>query len=303
MAVYNMVMADPFDESAVPTVVYEDSRILVVRKPCGMHSAPGNEAGDLCSWVFERYPDTAAVRSPKTSAALRPRDEREGGLVHRLDKETSGLVLFARTDSAFAALLRQQEEGRFRKEYRALCSAGGIESPRGSRPAQGVPLPFDPSSWAACRAPGDLEALARLLCSTLVNGAAIIIESSFRPFGPRGSAVACLGFGSGGPTAIGRRGAGLVYRSEILETRVASVKSGGKEHMALELRLGLAKGFRHQLRAHLAWVGLPIIGDPVYGALPARRLFLHAERISFSDPETGFPIVVGPEGLESDAAG
>lgn len=290
-------MSDSFDGSALPALVYEDSRILVVRKPCGMHTAPGREGGDLCSWVFERYPEVAAVRPPEPSASIQQRDDREGGLVHRLDKETSGLVLFARTDRAFAALLRQQDEGRFYKEYRALCSAGGPGSPRGSRPAQGLPSFIEPTSWTRFRSQGDVEALASLVSSALTNYAELTIESAFRSFGPRGSAVACLGSGE----SLARRG-GPVYRSEILEARITSVTIGNKAHIALELRLGLVKGFRHQLRAHLAWIGLPIIGDPIYSCLPAPRLFLNAERIAFPDPDTASPIVIGPEGFESDTA-
>jgi 23S rRNA pseudouridine1911/1915/1917 synthase len=286
-------MPDTFGGPAEPAVVYEAPGLVAVHKPPRMHSAPGLEGGDLCAWVFERYPEAALVRAPGGPPPARRRD-REGGLLHRLDYETSGLVLFARDDRSFAFLLDQQARGLLLKEYLARSfpggaggaeGSGGPDRPAGSRPARGTPLGIDAEAWARAREgrdPGGMAALAR---ASRAAGAEPRVECAFRAYGPGAAAVACLGAGHG-PSAR----AGVAYRADIL--------GAAEGEGAVELALGLARGFRHQLRAQMAWIGLPMDGDPLYGGRAASRLFLHAARIAFADPETGLPIVIGPGGRE-----
>jgi 23S rRNA pseudouridine1911/1915/1917 synthase len=295
--VYKGGMPDPFGGPSEPELVHEAPGYLAVYKPPRMHSAPGAEGGDLCAWVFERYPEAALVRAPEGSRASR-RGGREGGLLHRLDYETSGLVLFARDDRSFASLLSQQEEGRFLKEYLARSfpggagadSGGGPDAPAGSRPARGSPLGIDAEAWARGRASRDAPGLAALVDAARASGAEPRVECAFRSYGPGAAAVACLGSAPGPAAGPGPRAA-VAYRADLLGAAAA----GG----AVELRLGLARGFRHQLRAQMAWIGLPMDGDPLYGGRPAGRLFLLASRIAFDDPATGAPLVVGPGGPES----
>jgi len=284
-------MADPFGLGREPRLVYEDGRFLAVDKPCRMHSAPGAEPGDLCSWVFERYPEAAAARAPESAFAPR-RPAREGGLLHRLDFETSGLVLFARDDESFAFMLKEQDEGRFLKEYLALSSPADADNPRGSRPARGLPLGIDEAAWAEARERGELGSLASLVEAPLPSGGAARIECSFRSYGPSSRAVACIG----GPSSV-------AYRAHLLGARIAPPPDRAEAEEALELRLLLERGFRHQLRAQLAWVGLPIIGDGLYGGAAAGRLYLRAARVAFPDPdEDGRAIVIGEPGAESPGA-
>ena len=81
-------------------VIHEDGDILVVNKPAGLivHRAPGYPDGTLCDLLLERYPEMAGVGSKE-----RP------GVVHRLDRETSGVMVFARTQRAYLALRRAFE--------------------------------------------------------------------------------------------------------------------------------------------------------------------------------------------------
>ena len=81
-------------------ILHEDHDILVVNKPAGIvvHRAPGYPDGTLCDLLLERYPDMAGVGSVE-----RP------GVVHRLDRETSGVMVFARTQRAYLALRRAFE--------------------------------------------------------------------------------------------------------------------------------------------------------------------------------------------------
>jgi 23S rRNA pseudouridine1911/1915/1917 synthase len=259
------------DTVGLPIVIYEDRSLLAVRKPPRMHTAPGPGGGDLCAWVFERYPDVeSAGGGAEGSSAGGRRAPREGGLLHRLDYETSGIVLFARDTRSFDALLRQQELGAFRKDYQAVSTASRAGMPAGSRPRMAVPGGLDAKAWTRARDRLDPRALAAMLEGAR-SEAGLGVASSFRAYGPGGSRVACIGAGGIGP----------IYRSDILAC------FEGESARSLEIRVGLSRGFRHQVRAHLAWIGLPISGDPLYGGAPDERLRLYAVGLSFEHPETG----------------
>lgn len=126
----------PLEPEDIPlTVVYEDEHLVVIEKPAGMvvHPSAGHSSGTLVHALLARYPE------------LRTRDDRVGdgerpGIVHRLDKDTSGLMLVARTyDSLryFQAAMRDRE---VLKEYTLLCcgtlvpASARIEAPIGRHP-------------------------------------------------------------------------------------------------------------------------------------------------------------------------
>jgi 23S rRNA pseudouridine1911/1915/1917 synthase len=264
-------------EALEPRVVYEDASLVAVYKPPRMHSVPGLGAGDLCSWAFERYPEAGKAGEGADGAG---RSASEGRLLHRLDYETSGIVLFARTPGAFASLIDQQKSGGFYKEYLALSSASRDEYPEGSVPRKAVPSGVDGSLWAEARDRRDEDALAALLGGPR-GGARCFVRCAFRSFGPKGSRIACLDPGAG----KGRER--TIYQSDILGFSLSSdfSRSGGPS--ALEIRAGISRGFRHQVRAHLAWIGLPIAGDTLYGGRSDRRLRLYAVALSFAHPVTG----------------
>ena len=112
-------------------IVYEDDQVLVVDKPPGMtvHPAPGHPQGTLVNALIARYPDLESVGDP-----LRP------GLVHRLDADTSGLMVVARTPLAYQSLSRQIRERTITKIYLALVqghpkpSEGTVEAPLARHP-------------------------------------------------------------------------------------------------------------------------------------------------------------------------
>lgn len=102
------------DASAALSLVHEDEACVVADKPAGMPThplAPG-ELGTLASALVARFPEMAGFGY----------SAREPGLVHRLDTDTSGLVLAARTAPAFDALREQLEAGAIDKRYLALCT-------------------------------------------------------------------------------------------------------------------------------------------------------------------------------------
>jgi 23S rRNA pseudouridine1911/1915/1917 synthase len=224
------------------SVLFEDVHLLAVDKPAGIHSAPlrPGESGTLLGAVLACYPEVAGLPGIKSV---------EPGLLHRLDLETSGILLVARTPEAFRRLRAAFAAGLVRKVYTALC---------------------------AC--PPDLRA-GRLLSA----------ESRFAPYGRGRKRVRAIAAGDEGR----RRGESA--------RRQASAELYRTEAHVLERRSGWAlveaatcKGFRHQVRAHLALLGLPIAGDGLYGVpAPAGapdRLYLHATVIELAHPISGEPL-------------
>jgi 23S rRNA pseudouridine1911/1915/1917 synthase len=109
------------DPSVAVPVVHEDEHLLVVDKPAGLvvHPGAGRTTGTLVQGLLARYPELAAVGDPD-----RP------GIVHRLDKGTSGLLLVARTPLAHAALVAALAARAVHRRYHALVW-GRVEAPRG----------------------------------------------------------------------------------------------------------------------------------------------------------------------------
>lgn len=103
-------------------VIAETPDLLVLNKPAGisMHPARKGQTGTLTDWLSERYPQVASVGENP----LRP------GMVHRLDKDTSGVVVIAKTDKTFATLKRLFQERAVTKQYLALVY-GQVEEPSG----------------------------------------------------------------------------------------------------------------------------------------------------------------------------
>ena len=222
-----ITLSAPPDPTLVPEaipirVVYEDDDVLVVDKPAGMvvHPSAGHPTGTLVHALLGR----AASRNESLGAIAgvgRP------GIVHRLDRDTSGLLVVAKTDAAQAALMRQFGEREVDKEYVALvrgqapAARGRIEAPVG-------------------RDPRDRQRMA------------------------------------------------VVARGRSAVTDYEVIGSGGGYTL---LRLQPQTGRTHQLRAHLAYLRLPIAGDLRYGGGVGpgelRRQFLHAARLAFARPSDG----------------
>lgn len=234
-------MSEPVYPPAGLEVLYADADLIAVNKPAGMHTAPLGRKGEdtLLARLIERYPEIAGLPGIKPV---------EPGLLHRLDRDTSGIVLVARTPEAFRLLKAEFAGGRVRKEYLALC------------------VPQAGFAPAAAVKPGDRYR----------------VESRFAPFGPGRRKVRVVP-ASGPAGRAARLAAPGLYRTEaeVLELH-------GPRAL---VRAALVRGFRHQVRAHLAFLGLPIVGDALYGvaAPPGApdRLYLHASAIELALPSSG----------------
>lgn len=207
-------------------IVFQDEHVLVLNKPAGLvvHPGAGNPDGTLVNGLLHAFPDLAGL----------PR----GGIVHRLDKDTTGLMVVARSESARLALVEQLAARCVRRTYAAVV--------------QGMPV-----------AGGCID----------------------EPIGRDRQDRRRMAVSPGGKPAVTH------YR----------VVQRFRAHALLKCRI--ETGRTHQIRVHLKHVGLPILGDPVYGGrgrLPPaanetlrtllqnfRRQALHAEGLSFVHPHTG----------------
>lgn len=136
------------DPDAPLEIVLETDRVIVLDKPAGQPTAPlaPGERGTLANALVARYPELATFGfSP-----------REPGLVHRLDTETSGLVIAARTEAAWTALTAALKEGRLDKRYLLVCASEGLPE-SGTIEIPLAPHPKDRRRVYACIHPRDVE--------------------------------------------------------------------------------------------------------------------------------------------------
>jgi 23S rRNA pseudouridine1911/1915/1917 synthase len=234
------------DPSVDVRVVYADDDIVVVDKPPGLvvHPGAGHRTGTLVQGLVARFPDLADAGA---GDADRP------GIVQRLDKGTSGLLVVARTAEAYRSLVEQL----------SARSSAGTAGP-GGRPREAA-------------GPGGRPMAIERRYLALVLGS---VEAD------AGEVEAPMGRSERDPTrmAVSRRGrpARTAYR---VESRYRLPIAATLVDCRLET------GRTHQVRVHLAAIGHPVAGDVRYGGAQARlaleRPFLHAHRLSFDHPRTG----------------
>ena len=208
-------------------IVYEDDCMAVVFKPSGMvvHPAAGNRDGTMVNALLYQLDDLSGI-----GGVERP------GVVHRIDKDTSGLLLVAKIDEAHLSLSEQIGAHSVERAYKAIVighmkqSEGDVDAPIGRHPQDRKKMAVVP----------------------------------------------------GGKPA-------KTHWRVIRELRGASL-----------LECVLSTGRTHQIRVHMAMLGHPVLGDPVYG--PKKSPFpveggqlLHAGRIGFTHPKTGKRMVFEAE--------
>ncbi|WP_261567286.1 RluA family pseudouridine synthase [Frankia gtarii] len=222
--------------------IYEDDAVLALDKPVGI------------SVMGERH-DTDLVRlAADAGEELFP--------VHRIDKVTSGVVLFARELRFHGDLTRQFQRRTVDKRYLALTRTRGL-------PTTGtIDLPLSVGRKSRVRVAAnraDITASRRPPADPDVRGGA----DEAGAFG----AVAEEGYWSIAPGAA----FGHVRTYPSVTTFVRLWEGGERTLLAAIPRTGR----RHQIRVHLAWIGHPIDGDPLFDKAPATRTFLHSWRLAF----------------------
>lgn len=112
------------------TVLYEDDEIIVVNKPAGLvvHSDGRTKENTLADWVLEKYPNVRGVGEtiPLTNGGV----IEKWGIVHRIDRDTSGVLLIAKTKESFLNLKSQFQARTIKKTYRTIAH-GGFKEPVG----------------------------------------------------------------------------------------------------------------------------------------------------------------------------
>ncbi|MBQ8506423.1 MAG: RluA family pseudouridine synthase [Clostridia bacterium] len=200
-------------------IIYQDSDLAVVYKPSGMvvHPAAGNPDGTMVNALLQHLDQLSGI-----GGEIRP------GIVHRIDKDTSGLLLVAKNDLAHLSLSEQIKAHSVQRAYMAIAiggfkeESGTVEGPIGRHPVDRKKMAI---------VPGGREATTHWRVLEPLKGAT------------------------------------------LLECR-------------------LTTGRTHQIRVHMASIGHPLLGDPLYGPKKAPHpvtggQLLHAFRIGFVHPRTG----------------
>lgn len=200
----------------------EKEPFLILNKPRGLASAPIKKGDESAlTLASEKYPACIDVTGKK---------EVEGGLVHRLDTDTSGLLLIAMTQEFYDFIQDAQEKGLFIKTYSATCTRL---------------LNHNDDSYPSC------PIISR------EKGKEYKISSFFRHYGPSRKSVRPVTDES--PLMAMKKAGSVLYET--------SIKIMCMDKDAVQVECKIAKGFRHQVRCHLAWLGLPVIGDKLYNPI------------------------------------
>ena len=211
------VADDEIQPDPIPLdVIYEDADVIVINKPAGMvvHPAPGHPRGTLANALVAHVPEIAV------GGSNRP------GIVHRLDKDTSGLIVAAKTDRGKLALVDQWAARTVDKTYITLVNG----SPEEDEATIDAPIMRDTQNRQRM--------------------------------------------------AVHRNGREAISHFRVLERFTD----------AALLEVTIETGRTHQIRVHLAFAGLPVVGDSVYGRpgsdpVRADRQLLHASRLGFNLPD------------------
>jgi 23S rRNA pseudouridine1911/1915/1917 synthase len=136
-----------------PEIIFEDENLLVINKPAGLivHSDGRTAEPTVAEWVLKHYPETAQVGepwlSPQGELIARP------GIVHRLDRTTSGVMLLVKTQGAYEFLKEEFQKRSVKKEYRAYVY-GHPRAERGTIEAEIVRIRSVPPRWGVARGGG-----------------------------------------------------------------------------------------------------------------------------------------------------
>ena len=262
--------------TAEPRVLYADEYIMVVDKPAGMLSVPGkaesvrSEASDSANISVEEY--FANLQLPTNSqftteqftigeadnSKLKTQNSKFLKAAHRLDMDTSGLLVLARTEQAYVELQRQFASRETMKRYEAVLS--GV-------PTQNSKLKTQNSSTQPS---GCLEAISLPLIADINDRPRQRVDMEH------------------GKPALTLYNI-VEVRAVDANTAVAYTTKKVDKRRTL-VHLYPKTGRTHQLRVHCAHpLGLacPILGDPLYGIERADRMYLHAAELTFRHPVTG----------------
>jgi|JI10StandDraft_1071094.scaffolds.fasta_scaffold261689_3 23S rRNA pseudouridine1911/1915/1917 synthase len=206
-----------------PTIIFENEHFLIIDKPSGVVVHPFDYSTErtLLDFLMDHSPSSLSIQNVKILQDGRILNL--GGIVHKLDRETSGIMVIAKTVASYASLKEQFSSHTIKKTYRALVEGlmehdtFRIDAPLGRNKKE--------------------------------------YKQSVNPKNPRGE-----------------------LRSAVTDYKVITRGEG-----VTLVELLPETGRTHQLRAHMSYVGHPIVGDKAYGSThESSRIMLHAQSLSFT---------------------
>lgn len=209
-------------------IIYEDDALAIINKPQGMvvHPSAGHPSGTMVNALMHHIKDLSSI-----NGVVRP------GIVHRIDKDTSGLLMVAKTDAAHQALAEELKAKKSLRKYLAIVH-GNLPNDRGM-----IEAPIGRSEKDRKK------------------------------------------------QAVTAKGKEAVTRFTVLE------RFGDYSLVELQLETGRT----HQIRVHMAYIGHPVAGDPLYGprkTLSGHGQFLHAKTLGLTHPMTGKEMIFTVEAPE-----
>ncbi|HHK0194433.1 TPA: RluA family pseudouridine synthase [Streptococcus pyogenes] len=209
-------------------IIYEDDALAIINKPQGMvvHPSAGHPSGTMVNALMYHIKDLSSI-----NGVVRP------GIVHRIDKDTSGLLMVAKTDAAHQALAEELKAKKSLRKYLAIVH-GNLPNDRG------------------------------------------MIEAPI------------------GRSEKDRKKQAVTAKGKEAVTRFTVLECFG-DYSLVELQL--ETGRTHQIRVHMAYIGHPVAGDPLYGprkTLSGHGQFLHAKTLGLTHPMTGKEMIFTVEAPE-----
>ncbi|HEP1413557.1 TPA: RluA family pseudouridine synthase [Streptococcus pyogenes] len=209
-------------------IIYEDDTLAIINKPQGMvvHPSAGHPSGTMVNALMYHIKDLSSI-----NGVVRP------GIVHRIDKDTSGLLMVAKTDAAHQALAEELKAKKSLRKYLAIVH-GNLPNDRGM-----IEAPIGRSEKDRKK------------------------------------------------QAVTAKGKEAVTHFTVLE------RFGDYSLVELQLETGRT----HQIRVHMAYIGHPVAGDPLYGprkTLSGHGQFLHAKTLGLTHPMTGKEMIFTVEAPE-----
>ncbi|QCK28551.1 RluA family pseudouridine synthase [Streptococcus pyogenes] len=209
-------------------IIYEDDALAIINKPQGMvvHPSAGHPSGTMVNALMYHIKDLSSI-----NGVVRP------GIVHRIDKDTSGLLMVAKTDAAHQALAEELKAKKSLRKYLAIVH-GNLPNDRG------------------------------------------LIEAPI------------------GRSEKDRKKQAVTAKGKEAVTRFTVLERFG-DYSLVELQL--ETGRTHQIRVHMAYIGHPVAGDPLYGprkTLSGHGQFLHAKTLGLTHPMTGKEMIFTVEAPE-----
>ncbi|MGP1586982.1 MAG: pseudouridine synthase [Treponemataceae bacterium] len=250
-------------------ILYENKNFLICFKPNGIPSAPisENDQKSLLYYISLSYPEVLCVQNGLKTV--------EGGLVHRIDTETSGIVLIARNTDFWNYMYKIQKNGCFEKYYLAYCEK--LSDRYFSKNSNIFEEDIYIKGFPTCKY--EMKVGQK-------------IQSKFRNYGVKRKSVRPVELSEVG-TYAEKKAFNKIYCTKIESFEKESFSNDiynsvfkNSKKNCYKIKCSLTQGFRHQVRCHLSWLGYPVINDSIYNPFCTEKndpMLFFASALKFPD--------------------